>query len=129
MHQGSFWDPMKKLSNTGQTGGARRSRLEKLAPLADLKLGLRRDEVGFMLGSPQLFDEMVAAKWVRPVINRHKLQIYDRGDVVRAWARILNGEEPPRLGRSQGRRAKTNFRARRATRTAQARQSLNQIEL
>jgi hypothetical protein len=98
---------MKKLNNTRQVMGSRRSRLEKLAPLVDLKLGLRREEVDFMLGSPQLLNEMLAAKWVQPVINRHKLQLYDRGDIVRAWTRILNGEEPPRLARAKaGRRNK-----------------------
>lgn len=92
---------MKKLNNMGQAMGARRGRLEKLAPLVDLKLGCRRDEVRFMLGSPQLLDEMVAAKWLKPVVDRHKLQLFDRGDVVKAWTRILNGEEPPRLARAK----------------------------
>ena len=115
---------MKKLPNMRTIGCARRSRLEKLAPLADLKLGLRREEAAFLLGSIQLFDELVAAKWLKPVINRHKLQLFDRGDVTKAWVRILNGEEPPQLVRSNGggqdRVAKTNFRARRATRRGSA---------
>ena len=72
---------------------------DKLTFLADVKLGYRPDEVAFILGSVQLFDEMVAAKWLRPVVNRHKLLLYDRGDISRAWARIINGEEPPRRQR------------------------------
>lgn len=70
---------------------------DRLTPIADLKLGLRPEEVAFVIGSRQLFDEMVAAKWIVPRVNRHKLQLYDRGDISRAWARILSGEEPPRL--------------------------------
>jgi hypothetical protein len=81
---------------------ARRSKQgpDKLTFLADVKLGYRPDEVAFILGSVQLFDEMVAAKWLRPVVNRHKLLLYDRGDISRAWARIINGEEPPRRHRN-----------------------------
>ena len=79
-------------------GGSKQNQ-EKLTFLADVKLGYRPDEVAFLLGSPQLFAEMVAAKWLKPVVNRHKLQLFDRGDISRAWVRILNGEEPPRRER------------------------------
>jgi len=72
---------------------------EKLTLLADVKLGFNHEEAEFVLGSPQLLAEMVAAKWITPVIKRHKLHLFDRGHLSRAWARILNGEEPPRLVR------------------------------
>jgi hypothetical protein len=36
------------------------------------------------------------------VVNRHKLQLLDRGDISRAWTRILNGEQPPRRRRTVG---------------------------
>jgi hypothetical protein len=72
----------------------------KLTLLADLKLGLRPEEGIFIIGSRQLWDEMVAAGWLRPVVNRHKLQLYDRGDLSRAWSRILAGEQPPRRQRN-----------------------------
>src|SRR5581483_9553957 len=81
--------PMRRVKRTRMSLG--------YSPIADLKLGFRPDEVVFMLGSSQLFAEMVAAKWLVPVVNRHKLQVYDRGDLARAWARIRNGEQPPRL--------------------------------
>lgn len=58
------------------------------------KLGLRPDEVASALGSVQLLRAMVAARWIRPVIQRHKLTLYDSWDVARAWSRILNGEDP-----------------------------------
>ena len=74
--------------------------LERLALLADAKFGFREDEAEFVVGSPQLLHEMVAAKWIKPVVHRHKLVIFDRGDLSRAWARILNGEQPPRLVRA-----------------------------
>ncbi len=67
--------------------------------LAELKLGFRKDEVIFIIGSAQLVEEMIAANWLVPRVDRHKLQVFDRGDVTRAWVRILDGEEPPRLGK------------------------------
>ncbi|MEQ1858526.1 MAG: hypothetical protein ABMA13_01170 [Chthoniobacteraceae bacterium] len=66
-----------------------------------LKLGLRPDEGAQAVGSKQLFTEMVAAGWIAPVVQRHKLTIYDRGDVAKAWARILAGEQPPSLKRAK----------------------------
>ena len=71
----------------------------RLVFLADAKLGYRPEETAFILGSVQLFDEMVAARWLQPVVSRHRLLLFDRGDISRAWARILNGEEPPRRER------------------------------
>ena len=79
-----------------------------MAVLADSKLGYRLEEAEFVLGSSQLLAEMTAAGWLRPVIHRHKLTIFDRGDIARAWARILSGEEPPRLQRN-GKHTSTNF--------------------
>ena len=35
---------------------------------------------------------MVQAGWLRPVVQRHKLTLFDAGEVTRAWARILAGE-------------------------------------
>ena len=62
------------------------------------KLGLRPDDVDDVLGSRKLREEMVDAGWLRPVVQRHKLTLYDSGEVTRAWARILAGEVPrPRM--------------------------------
>jgi len=58
------------------------------------KLGLRPDDVDDVLGSRKLREEMVDAGWLRPVVQRHKLTLYDSGEVTRAWARILAGETP-----------------------------------
>jgi len=72
---------------------------DKLVFLADAKLGYRPEETAFVLGSVQLFDEMVAGRWLKPIVNRHRLQLLDRLDISRAWVRLLNGEEPPRRER------------------------------
>jgi hypothetical protein len=60
------------------------------------KLGLRPDDVDFMFSSRALREEMVNAGWLKPVIQRHKLTVFDSGEVHRAWARILAGETPLR---------------------------------
>lgn len=71
-----------------------------------MKLGLRRWDVDFILGSSQLAEEVIRAGWLRPAISRHKLVLYDRGDVNRVWSRILSGEQPPRV-RAPGRKETT----------------------
>jgi hypothetical protein len=58
------------------------------------KFGLRPREVADALGSERLFNECVAAGWLKPVVKRHKLVIYDRTAVATCWARIVDGEEP-----------------------------------
>jgi hypothetical protein len=77
----------------------RGDKTNKLMSLAELKLGLRPAEAAFLLGSTQLLAELVAAQWLKPVVNRHKLLLYDKADVNRAWARLLSGEQPPKLQR------------------------------
>jgi hypothetical protein len=47
-----------------------------------------------MLGSEKLLAECVAAGWIKPRVKRHKLTVYDRGDIAACWMRILNGETP-----------------------------------
>ena len=56
--------------------------------------GLRERAVIERLGSDQLYREMRAAGWLRPVVHRHKLLLFDAGHVAQAWARILAGELP-----------------------------------
>ena len=63
--------------------------------VSSLKLGFRRVEAADAVGSVQLLDDMWRAGWITPVVNRHKLVLFDRGDLQRAWARILAGELPP----------------------------------
>lgn len=65
-----------------------------------LKLGYRPDEAAHMIGSAQLLAEMVAAGWVKPAMQRHKLTLYDGGALAKAWAKILSGQVPPPLKRT-----------------------------
>ena len=58
------------------------------------KFGLRPPEAAFALGSAKILEECIAAGWLRPVIQRHKLTIFDAGDVARCWARLVGGEDP-----------------------------------
>jgi hypothetical protein len=66
-----------------------------------MKLGYRPDEAATMLGSEQLLNECVAAGWIKPVMQRHKLTLYDGGALAKCWARILAGEVPPPLPRKK----------------------------
>jgi hypothetical protein len=58
------------------------------------KFGYRPDEAAFALGSSLLLQECVEAKWLRPIVKRHKLTLYAQSDIARCWARILGGEVP-----------------------------------
>ena len=66
------------------------------------KLGYRPDEAAAVLGSVQLLSEIVQAGWLKPVIQRHKLTLYDGLDIERCWTRICAGELPQPLTRSTG---------------------------
>lgn len=56
----------------------------------------RNDAVTMLGGSRKLFDDVVAAGWLKPILSRHRLVLFDAGDVAKCHARIRNGEEPPR---------------------------------
>ena len=75
--------------------GSSKSTKKIFESVASLKLGFRRDEAASALGSVQLLDDLWRAGWIEPVVNRHKLVLFDRGDIQRAWARVLTGEMPP----------------------------------
>ena len=62
------------------------------------KYGLRPDEAAFALGSQKLLQECVEAGWIVPVIQRHKLTLYDNGHVAKCWVRLLAGETPKSTG-------------------------------
>ena len=69
------------------------------------KFGLRPDEAAFALGSSKILEECVEGGWLKPIIQRHKLTLFDAGDVARCWARILAGEVPqPRITILKGRK-------------------------
>jgi hypothetical protein len=59
-----------------------------------LKYGFRPPEAAEVLGSEKLLAECVTAGWIKPVIKRHKLTLYDRADIASCWTRLLAGEVP-----------------------------------
>lgn len=69
-----------------------------------MKYGFRPKEAAFALGSEKLLEECVEAGWLKPIIQRHKLTLYDRGHIASCWARILGGETPTEEDGSCGRR-------------------------
>jgi hypothetical protein len=60
-----------------------------------MKLGYRPKEAAQCIGSQELFDAAVEAGWIKPVVQRHKLTLYDFTAVANLWERILAGEVPP----------------------------------
>lgn len=58
------------------------------------KYGFRPDEAAIVLGAAALLNAAVAAGWLRPVIQRHKLTLYDGADLARVWKRLTDGESP-----------------------------------
>ena len=58
------------------------------------KYGMRPPEVAVAFGSRVLYDEVVRAGWLIPVISRHKLTVFNATDVARVWAKIVAGEMP-----------------------------------
>lgn len=49
---------------------------------------------GQLLARRALFDDMVKAEWIRPVVNRHKCKLYCLDDLRRCVTRIKRGEYP-----------------------------------
>jgi hypothetical protein len=84
-----------------------------MTPPIMTKYGFRPPEAAYALGSKKLLEEVVAAGWLKPIIQRHKLTLFDGRDIGLVWARILSGEIPPngnhgshplRAGSKRGRR-------------------------
>ena len=70
-------------------------------PKLPLKYGYRPPEAADLLGSKQLLAECVAAGWIKPVIQRKKMTLFAGVHLTVCWARILDGEMPPRIVRAQ----------------------------
>lgn len=62
-----------------------------------MKLGYRPDEAAEVLGSVQLLDECISAGWIKPVVRRHRLTIYNYADIAKCWERIIRTGPPPPL--------------------------------
>jgi hypothetical protein len=61
------------------------------------KFAFRPNEAAHAMGSEQLFRECVRAGWLKPVVQRHKLTLFDRRHVEACWMRILSGEIPGKV--------------------------------
>lgn len=59
-----------------------------------MKLGLSASEAADAIGSRVLLRQMEKAGWVKPVLRRHKLTLFDCDAICGAWERIKKGEVP-----------------------------------
>jgi len=59
-----------------------------------IKYGLRPGEAGEALGGAAVLGACEEAKWIKPVIHRHKLKVYARADIAKCWLRIERSESP-----------------------------------
>lgn len=57
-------------------------------------LGLTPEQCCEIIPSPVLFKKLVSARWLKPVVDRHKATLYDYGDLKLCWARLRRGEYP-----------------------------------
>ena len=67
-----------------------------------MKYGFRPPEAAEVFGSEKLLAECVTAGWIKPVIKRHKLTLYDRADIASCWSRIPAGEVPSQEDEARG---------------------------
>jgi hypothetical protein len=61
--------------------------------------GVRRKDLGHLLGSEELARRLLHHGWLKPVVQQKKLTLFDSGDVALCWQRIRSGELPPPLPR------------------------------
>jgi hypothetical protein len=59
-----------------------------------MKLGYRPEEAAEVIGSKVLFEDCVAAGWIKPKVQRHKLTLYDFSEIAALWERICKGDQP-----------------------------------
>ena len=52
--------------------------------------GVRLDEAEYLVGSPEVLLLMRQAKWVRAVVQAKRLTIFDRGQLQKAWERLVD---------------------------------------
>jgi hypothetical protein len=59
-----------------------------------LPLALNVEEASEYLGSHELLRKMRAAAWIKPVVERHKLTLFDRAELETCYSRVRAGEFP-----------------------------------
>ena len=64
-----------------------------------IKYGFRPREAANAIGSEGLFRRIVADGWIKPIVQQHKITIYDGNDVEACMDRLRSGELPNPVGR------------------------------
>jgi hypothetical protein len=57
--------------------------------------GIRAGQVGAMIGSEKLAQDMIAAGWIKPIVKQPHLTLYSAAHVAKAFSRLVDGELPP----------------------------------
>lgn len=60
-------------------------------------LGICRRDVVKLYGSESLVKDCVRAKWLKPLVRRGRLTLFDHEEVLAVWNRIKCGELPPHV--------------------------------
>jgi len=55
---------------------------------------VRREDAAAYLAAPQLFAHLEAAGWIAPVVDRHRMLLFDLNDVDACINRLKTGEYP-----------------------------------
>lgn len=56
---------------------------------------VRPDQAALILGSIELLDDLTAAGWLEPVVNRKRLKLFSVADLQGCVARLQAGESLP----------------------------------
>jgi hypothetical protein len=59
-----------------------------------LPMSLPVSEAADYVGHPRLFDDMREAGWIKPLVEKKKMVLFDRSDLEGAYARFYAGEYP-----------------------------------
>lgn len=65
------------------------SDLVKIEPLM-----IDGDGAGVLLGRKSVFEDMVRAGWIKPVVHRHKAKLYKLADLKSCARRLEQGDYP-----------------------------------
>ncbi len=72
-----------------------------------MKSGYGPAEAAEVLGSKVLLAECIAARWIKPKVQRHTLTPYDFSEIAAACEPNRGGEMPPPLRRKNPRKPAT----------------------
>lgn len=55
---------------------------------------LTTEDAARAIGSPKLFEYMIAARWIKPCVDKHRLRLWDPKKVEECANKIKMGEYP-----------------------------------